>query len=353
MTTNTFAERLLTIRRQRGYSLQALADRMGNYITRQALHRYELGQTRPDSDSLSRLCEALGVRSDYFFREKTLELANVNFRKIEELHQKEQEMIREGASDFLERYLELEKLLGLESEFVNPLPDLKIHSFEDVENAAIFLRNTWGLGDAPLNNVIEVLEDLNIKVLELEAEDGFSGLSAWIEHIPIIVLNSRHPNDRKRFTALHELFHLLASYELDMKEKDIERFCHYFAAAMLFPASRMRKELGENRHHIFAHELGLMKRQYGISIQAMAIRAKNLGIVSENQLAQFRREMKENGMLREEPSVYDYRGEEKSNRFLQLLLRAVAEEAISMSKAAALNHQKLAEFRQMLEPVTA
>jgi predicted HTH domain antitoxin len=44
----------------------------------------------------------------------------------------------------------------------------------------------------------------------------------------------------------------------------------------------------------------------------------------------------------------EYIGEEKSNRFEQLLFRALAEELISMSKAAALNNQSMAEFRGKL-----
>ena len=44
----------------------------------------------------------------------------------------------------------------------------------------------------------------------------------------------------------------------------------------------------------------------------------------------------------------EYIGEEKSNRFIQLLFRALAEELISISKAAALNNQTLAEFREKL-----
>ncbi|MFM9948453.1 MAG: helix-turn-helix domain-containing protein [Saprospiraceae bacterium] len=349
----TFADRLLTIRRQRGYSLQVLANRMGNYITRQALHRYELGQTRPDSDSLRRLCEALQVRPDFFFRERQVVLGNINFRKIELLHQKEQDRIRETALDFLERYLELENLAGIEGDFVNPLPRQPISSVAAVEQAAALLREAWNMGDAPISNVIETLEDLNVKLLEIEADDGFSGLSAWVGQTPVIVLNQTHSNDRKRFTALHELAHLLLEFDVQLPEKEQEQLCNAFAAALLIPAGRLRKELGENRRLIFLHEFGLLKRQYGVSIQALAIRAKTLGIISEHQLTNFRQEMKAADILKKEPEQYDFHGEEKSNRFLQLLLRAVAEEAISLSKAAALNNQKLAEFRQLFNPVKA
>jgi hypothetical protein len=51
----------------------------------------------------------------------------------------------------------------------------------------------------------------------------------------------------------------------------------------------------------------------------------------------------------EEP--VDYEGKESSNRFDQLIFRALAEEVISVSKAASLKNQKLAEFhKQSLIP---
>ena len=42
---------------------------------------------------------------------------------------------------------------------------------------------------------------------------------------------------------------------------------------------------------------------------------------------------------------YKYEGKEESNRFDQLIFRALSEDIISMSKAASLNNMKLAEFR--------
>ena len=45
----------------------------------------------------------------------------------------------------------------------------------------------------------------------------------------------------------------------------------------------------------------------------------------------------------EEP--YKYEGKETSNRFNQLLFRALSEELISYSKAAALSNMKQSEFR--------
>lgn len=53
--------------------------------------------------------------------------------------------------------------------------------------------------------------------------------------------------------------------------------------------------------------------------------------------------IKQSGFKVVEP--YHYEGQEKSSRFHQLIFRALGEELISMSKAASLNNQKLAEFQ--------
>jgi predicted HTH domain antitoxin len=74
------------------------------------------------------------------------------------------------------------------------------------------------------------------------------------------------------------------------------------------------------------------------------MRAKDLGILSESYCKQFFFMMNQMGWKVNEP--VEYEGVEKSNRFEQLLFRALGEELISMSKAAALNNQTLAEFRE-------
>ena len=93
-------------------------------------------------------------------------------------------------------------------------------------------------------------------------------------------------------------------------------------------------------------ELGELKKQYGISIQALAYRAKDLGIISESYVKQFMFLMVHNQWKINEP--IQYTGLEASNRFTQLLFRALAEDQISMNKAAVLNNQSLSEFRKQI-----
>lgn len=342
-----FADRFRSARVLNGMSLQDLADKLNNKITRQALHKYEKGEVVPDSEMINHLCDALNVRPDFFFREHKVELGDIEFRKLKSLPAKEEYRIIEEVKDKLSRYLELEGILNIQTQFVNPLGDIgEIHSFEQVETAANKLREKWKLGKDPIFNSIELLEDNHIKVVEVKGGDRFDGMQTWVnEKFPVIAINIEKvkSSDRIRFTILHELCHLLLKLK-HLSEKQKEKFCHQFAAAMLLPAETAYKELGKKRNKMMIQELGALKKQYGISIQAIVMRAKDLSILSDSYCKQFFFMMNQMGWKVNEP--VEYIGVEKSNRFEQLLFRALGEDLISMSKAAALNNQSLAEFRE-------
>jgi len=341
-----FAERLKSARMMNGYSLQDLSDKLENRISRQAIHKYEKGEAEPDSEMLNSLCEILGVRPDFFTRETLVELGKIEFRKIEKLPSKEQSSIIEKTRDFLERYIELEELMGISKPFKSIDIAGPIASFEEVEAAAQKVRKIWQLLNNPIPNVIELLEEKNIKVILLNAGNEFDGLQTWVNgrEIPVIVLNTGKlkSNDRIRFSAFHELGHLLLPLD-GVDEKLAEKYCHTFAGAMLFPGNAAIMEFGEKRNKISIQELGFVKLQYGISLQALVYRIFDLGIISSYLKNYFYQYIIQMGWKTEEPYVLERN--EISNRFDQLIFRALSEEIISVSKAASLKNMKLAEFR--------
>jgi Zn-dependent peptidase ImmA (M78 family)/DNA-binding XRE family transcriptional regulator len=343
-----FAERMKSARMMSGYSLQDLADKLNNMVSKQALHKYESGLVVPDSEKINLIAAALNVRPDYFSRTSVVELGEIGFRKLSKFPAKEKTAVIGKTKDQLERYLELEEILGIETSFENPIPVERrvVRTKQDVEAIATELREAWNLGSDPIFNALELLEDKHIKVIELCTDESFSGMSTWVNgNIPVIVVNNRSDEkalERKRFTAMHELGHLIMDFG-DMPEREYEKLCHYFAGAMLLPEDTLKLEIGEKRSRIFVKELGPLKQQYGISIQAIIYRMKELAIITESHFKQLFFMIRQMGWKTEEP--ISYTGYETSNRFTQLLYRALAEEAISMSKAAALNNQRLAEFR--------
>ena len=340
-----FPARLKSARLMNGMSIQDLVNRLDNSISKQAISRYENGIMQPSGENLSLLCKALKVKPDYFERESSVELKDLSYRKLKRLSVKEQERVREVAIDHLERYLELENLLGEASHLKISLEQYAVKNFEDVEAAAEDFRKKMGFGDDPLLNAVERLEEEGIKVVEIHADPDFSGFATVMnEEFPVVVLNV-HPDiplDRKRFTLAHELGHLL----LKPIGLDEEKACNRFSGAMLIPQNGMREELMEKRHNIHVKELLLLKQQYGMSMQGILYRAKDLGIITNYLFTQQMRFFSQMGMRKREPGVIP--GEEHSHRFLQLLLRGIAEEIISTSKAAALYNMKLADFMDEL-----
>jgi Zn-dependent peptidase ImmA (M78 family)/DNA-binding XRE family transcriptional regulator len=325
-----FGERLKSARKMAGLSLQELSDRMDKPVSRQALSKYEQGKMQPDSSALLSLSSVLGVRPDYFFREPA-HLSAIKFRKHARLPEKERERIEAKSLDMLERYRELESCLGMDSSFVHPFPGAVLASFDDAGNFADKLREAWNLGIDPIPDVVEMLENYHVRVIMIDTPDGFDGLSAWSGDIPVIVFNKNRDIVRRRFTVLHEMAHLLFRCEAATPREN-EKLAHAFAGAFLCPKESFLRSFGEKRTHFTERELLDMKEYFGISVQAIMVRAKGLDVISEFTYNNFWIAWSKYRI--HEPG--EYRSKEEPARFRQLLDRAASEEIITMSKAAEL-----------------
>lgn len=340
------AKRIKSARNLAGFSLRELSDKMVGIVSHNAIRKYEMGLMMPDSKVLLALANTLNVKTDYFFRPYEVSIKNIEFRKKSKLLVKEANSIKEKVTDSISNYIELEQFLNLTVLFINPLQNIQISNGEDIELAVNLLLNDWKLGFNALPNVVELLEDKEIKVIEIDDNDNFDGLSGWANtDIPVIVINKNFPVERKRLTALHELAHLLLVFNENVEHKEREKLCHRFAGAILMPRDTFIQELGSSRRDISIPELIAIKETYGISMQAVMARAKDLGVITEDRFLRFRFWLNKDSNRRKEIGFGEYIGREHSARFKQLLYRATSEELISMSKAANLANQKLASFR--------
>ncbi len=343
--------RLKMARMMAGFSLQELSDKTNNAISKQAIGKYEKGLMKPSFQNLQAISKALNVKVDYFLRESNLELGEIKFRKQTKLPKKKQNEITEKTRDFLERYLETESLLNQSHSHAIPNKKYVAKTLSDVEKISLEFRKYWDLGSNPIYNILETLEDKGIKVVYINEEiKHFSGMSTWInDEIPVIAL-SRMAIDRLRFTALHELGHLILNIE-NLEDKIQERMCDRFAASMLLPKKALINKLGGHRRNIHLRELSFIKSEYGISPQAILYRAKDLGLISDSYFISQVKFLRMRGLWSKE--IGTYQGEEKSNRFLQLLCRGISEEFITSSKAASLYNMKLSAFRREINKVDA
>ena len=333
--------RLKSARKQAGLSLKKLAEELDGLVSTKAIQGYESGSLQPSTTTLLAISEVLKVKLDYFSRPIRFELGDIEFRKKASLRKKEIETIKEVTLDMLERYVEVEELSGKRVPFRNPLGNSVIKSQSDIEEAAERLRKEWKLTQPTIPNILAVLEENEVKVLEIEGPEKFDGLSTYVEQMPITLLNQSFPVERKRFTALHELGHLI----LKLPEGDnAENRCHQFAGAMLISRGELTRILGPQRTSLpKLQELIAIKERYGISIQAVVRRAYDLDIINKSVYHEFCRQMSRN---KTESGLGQYQGEEKTKRFQEMVFHLLEDKKIPLTKAAYLMGMTITGFRK-------
>jgi len=331
-----FAQRLKSARIMKGFSMDALCDVMGHMVSKQSLSKYENAKMLPDSTVLIALSKALEVSVDYLFRPYQIEMPSIEFRKKSKLKVTEVDSIKEKVRDRIERYFEIENMLDINTEFKVDFSNIVVQRAEDVKALALRLRSEWNLGEDAIGNIISILEDNEVKVIELTASTEFDGLSGYVNHsFPIIVLNNNFTAERKRFTALHELGHLLLNFDPSLSQNEKESYCNLFANEMLISGKQFIRQIGSSRKDISMLELIPLQKQFGISIDALMYKAKELNVISEQRYRTYCIKRNGNPGLKEMANECRY-SNEYSDRFERLIYRAVASEVISYSKAAAL-----------------
>jgi len=370
-----------------GLSMEDLARRLDGLVTKQAISKYEKGLMKPSPEVLEKIAKVLSIspapwlppylesrnepappalaKQPSFDRDsvscmrvadremdadsnvlaETIRASEFNpskvrFRARRRLPAKLASSLEHRIADYMGKYLRVETLLGLILQFRNPLEGLKVATPDEANHAARKVRDAWGLGSAPVVNLLGRLEAAGIGVLEVETDDTFDGLSGRFASRPIVVINRNLPLDRVRFTAAHELAHILCVLPDHESE---ESLCHEFAASFLLPRAVLENALRPARHKVTLWEIKEIKESYGISLQAIMHRAHALELITDRQLRHFRETLHANAWDINEPVAY--RGQERPVRFRQLLNCAVAENILDLNTAAELLGVPPSEFK--------
>ena len=321
----TIGQRIKQARKLSRLSMRDLGALVG--VSPMAISKYERDQDIPGSGVLLRLAQAMQVNVDFFFRPATVAVELQAYRKHASLGAKDEEAIEVRIQEWVERYLEVENLFPGERQGI-VLPVYPVSSLEDVEQAASRLREAWDLGFDPIENLIQLLEDQGMMVGLVPGFDDFDACTYLAGAVPVIVSKFDVIGDRQRFSIAHELGHLMLKIQGDL---DPEQAANRFAGAFLVPARTARFELGASRTDLNTSELYMLKRKYGLSMQAWIYRAKDLEIISAGAAARLFQRFRSNGWSKNEPGeVYP---PEQPARMQQLIFRALAEDLLSRSRA--------------------
>ena len=343
-------ERLRIARRKAGLSLRDLSDRLGGRISHNAIAKYERDEMEPTSAVLIELSRALDVTMEFLAAPLDVRLGELEFRKKSGTSAKDRASVEATVLEHVERYLLIEEILDLDSaEWKKPFNPRAVSTFEEVEKLAQDARSKWNLGNAPILDVVELLEEHGIKVMLLELPDSVSGLTCLVERgnapaVPVIVVNRTFNLERIRFTLLHELGHRLMKVE----GIDEEKAAHRFASAFLMPADHLRAVIGAHRQGFGVAELLATKHVYRVAATALLVRFRDLGIISPEQLTSLFQTTARHWRRSEPEPLPPATSAECPQRFQRLCYRALAEGVISNSKAADLLRQPVAAIARKM-----
>lgn len=346
-------KRLQLARRAAGMSLRDLEAELDKMVSAQALSKYERDEMMPGSDVLAALARALGVAESYLLGQNDLTLESVEFRKNMITSKKEEASIKASVLSEVERYLEIEDFVGVDSaSWSRPQGSpYRVEELPEAELAAERLRSAWKLGSDPIPDLTEFLEEQGVKVILLKLGDRVSGLMCLAHRskgadVPIVIVNQDDTGERQRFTLAHELAHHVLQTPEGAKG---EKLAHRFASAFLMPAEILWREVGKHRDSVSLGELLELKALFKTSMQAITYRLKDLQIISEPAFKRLFDEFVRRGW-RQPP--YDEPGaipKEKPERFRRLCFRAVSEGVVSEAKAAELLGVSVRDLNKLLE----
>ena len=285
MTSNQFSIRLHEARQMMGLSMEKLAELTGGIITKQSISRYEKGLMHPKRVAKLAMAKALNI-SDSYFDGTNLKIDMPMLRTTSngKLSEDELQALEAKLSFWAEQYLAKEKEAGFPTQFKNPIKGTRVSTLEDAIHAADLLREKWHCGDGPIASILRLLERKGIMILAATLPDYVFGMSTWADKKhPLMILDfnpEKSTVEKLRFTAAHELAHLLLSFSQE-SEYSVEKCCDLFASFFLLPKHTFIEELGaEKREKITLQEMIDIKELYGESLAASIIAARDYGIIT-------------------------------------------------------------------------
>lgn len=269
--------RLEFARTRRKWTKAKLAQALG--VQSRSIQGYESGEYAPEPERLTLISKLLAFPEDFFYGDDLPKISEhtASFRSMSKMSAALKESaLGAGALAFvLNRWIE--------SRFNLPVADLPDLGDLSPEDAAATLRRIWGLGEAPISNMIHLLESKGVRVYSLAIEarevDAFS---VWHDNTPFVFLNTFKSAEHSRFDVGHELGHLVRdSHSMlhgNAHSPEMEREANAFASAFLMP-----------RNSVVAHKPNLptvpqlieLKRFFGVSLAALAYRMNQLGLLTE------------------------------------------------------------------------
>lgn len=286
-------------------------------VSAAAIGQYERGEVRPRAETIAALADALKVPAGFFAHGRPraqVEIAEASFRRLRSTTVSQQQQ----ATAYVEQAWELSCYLEESVEF----PDIDLpgwaqpDSFDvpDPVTAARAMREHWRLGFGPIPHLVYQLEQhgiltvfFSMKEEELDDKTRIDAFSTIALPRPMIVLTPDKANDvmRHRFSAAHELGHIVLHHGRQGTDTQMERQADEFAAEFLTPRDVICNELPKRVNFNRIEEIS---EWWGVSVHSLLYRMRELEIISESTTR--RAYITLNSLPRRSRPIRDFPGEQ-------------------------------------------
>jgi Zn-dependent peptidase ImmA (M78 family)/DNA-binding XRE family transcriptional regulator len=272
-TTQFNVGMLALAREAKGYTQKDLAEQVG--CTQSRLSKIEAGELMPQESDIQNFAIALDQKSDFFFWQGATMPASVSFyRKTQTMPLK---VFRQCNAQMNIRRLEIEQKVGEIKLAKRDLPYLPPETNGGAKAVAQSLRLMWGLQKGPVQRLTQLIEDTGCVIVDYPfPSTKLDGLCIRApEKPPVIFLNKDLPKSRRRLSLAHELGHLVMHTN---PHEYVEDEAWEFAGEFLMPSTEIEAQLSG----LNLDKLGRLKKEWGLSMQAILYRAKKMEKISDS-----------------------------------------------------------------------
>jgi Zn-dependent peptidase ImmA (M78 family)/transcriptional regulator with XRE-family HTH domain len=363
------AERLVAARKMAKVTQEAAADHLN--MSRPTFIAIEKAARRPKPEELVKLAALYGLPVSKLLRGDSVpEPLRPHLRSVLESSGGDSNALEDAVgklTSYIDDYQFIEKIAGSQASLQFP-PEVRVpHGSMErfAEHCALEQRLRLGIGELqPVGLLRKILEDAGLHVFFDALDSKLAGLYAFVPAFGYCILvNSRHPRERRRWTIAHEYGHFLADrdrpgvdYEKPMQRKsESERFADLFAAAFLMPEAGVTRRFYEdvNRTGDFkVADLFHMADFFSVSPMAMSLRLEAIGLVPRGSWDQVQESGVPVSTLKREAGVSGASPEDSTERYPEryklLAVKAFENGDLSEGQLAALLRCSRVEARQIV-----
>lgn len=267
-------------------------------VARTTLIAIEQGNRRIRAGELIKLAHAYGLQVSDFVRPRpVLAMSQPQFRGPWLKTEEDNKLIGpyvEQLKQLTRDYFELERIT--ETPLVRKYPPEyntgRLRTSEAAESIASEERIRLGLGDGPIPLLRDILEqDIGLRIFYYQLPPKFSAIYLYDEEVGgCIVVNSHHPEERRRWSLAHDYGHFLTYRQKPtvfiedgyQRKPESERLADDFATYFLMPTSgvtRRFNDIRRTKEKVTAADLCILANYYGVSVEAMTRRLEDLKLL--------------------------------------------------------------------------